>query len=708
MTTHANREVFARRWADVIVGTSDVSWGRDELVAHLLAVTDQLVKAALATEFESLVGRRIGEELSAAHVRGSDTLSKTLALIIEWLPDLLYSYLPGFDVVSRVARLSGEIAAGYASALGERGIEQDARGGMRAGRTCDQVLAGEAGWEEREVLPIGIVISERDGQIVEINQWLESILGYLPGQLLGRQLRELFPPDEWPLVQERYQDLVMDRVTQLRVRFPVRRADGDSMWVGLHASVVAQAERAPHHVVTIVDDITDLELLEQRLQHQTLHDLQTGLPNRQYLLSHLEEVLARLEPSAVVTMMHLDLDGFSAIHDGLGYQVGEQLLDVVARRLEGAVADQRAMVARLGDDEYAILLEPGTSVVNVGALARTINAELAEPLYIDGIGVAVTASIGIVQRQASQCTPEELMRDASATLRRMRGQGPRQWALFDPTTDATDRAQLRLAAALPGALEFGQLHVTYQPVLTLEDHQLVAIEAALSWAHPQLGELSHDQCVRAAERTGVVHDLGQWLLRTAADQAVTWRHRITHTPIPIVINLTASQAQDPDLVARIRSVLEQTGLQPPELELRAPVAALRTITGELAGEGGGQALDNFRVFTELGVRAGLHDFSGGIGALGCLAELPIRVVRTAPPPAHQITNGHSQLRYQAAQAVIHILRAAEINVIAYPVNTTEHATCWMTMGANWGLGALFGPPGPPQHIETLLTTQTTP
>ena len=216
MTTHANREVFARRWADVIVGTSDVSWGRDELVAHLLAVTDQLVKAALATEFESLVGRRIGEELSAAHVRGSDTLSKTLALIIEWLPDLLYSYLPGFDVVSRVARLSGEIAAGYASALGERGIEQDARGGMRAGRTCDQVLAGEAGWEEREVLPIGIVISERDGQIVEINQWLESILGYLPGQLLGRQLRELFPPDEWPLVQERYQDLVMDRVTQLR------------------------------------------------------------------------------------------------------------------------------------------------------------------------------------------------------------------------------------------------------------------------------------------------------------------------------------------------------------------------------------------------------------------------------------------------------------------------------------------------------------
>src|SRR5262249_24420488 len=225
--------------------------------------------------------------------------------------------------------------------------------------------------------------------------------------------------------------------------------------------------------------------------------------------------------------------------------------------------------------------------------------------------------------------------------RRMRGQGPRQWALFDPDSDAADRAQLRLAAAVPGALEIGQLHVTYQPVFTLEDHRLVSIEAALSWAHPQLGELSHDQCVRAAERPGVVHDLGQWLLRSAADQAVAWRQYLANTPVPMVVNLAASQAQDPDLVARLRSVLEETGLRPIELELRAPVAALRTITGELAGEGGGQALDNLRVLAELGVRAGLHDFSGGIGALCCLAELPIRVVRTAQGAPHQIANGPS-------------------------------------------------------------------
>jgi len=717
MMTAADRDVFARRWADAIVGTSDVSWGRDELVAYLLCVTDQLIEAALVAEFEPVVGRRIGGELSLAHCLGTDTLSKTLALIIEWLPDLLVQYLPGVDVVNRVARLSGEIAAGYASAVREHGLDElDTLSHVRSpvGGTGDPIGVDEAESQQAgDVWVVGIAITESAGRIVQINPSLEHIVGYPAGELLGHQLHELFSPPGWPAVQQRYQGLVTGRDTRFEVRCLLRRADGDTVWVRLSASVLhvsgsAGTEGQPPQLVTIVDDITELELLQQRLRDQSLYDRQTGLPNRHYLLTHLEQVLARCEPSAVVTMMHLDLDGFSAIHDGLGCQVGEQLLDVVARRLERVVADQQAMVAHLGDDEYAILFEPGTSVVNVAALAKNINTELAEPLYLDGTGIAVSASIGVVQRRVGECTPEELMREASATLRRMRGQGPRQWALYDPTTDAVDRAQLRLAAALPGALEFGQLQVTYQPVFTFDDHQLVAIEAALSWAHPQLGALSHDQCIRAAEHTGVVHELGQWLLRTAADQAVAWRERIGSRDIPMVVNLAASQAQDPDLVARLRSVLEETDVKPQELELRAPVAALRTITGDLAGEGGGQALDNLRVLTELGMRAGLHDFSGGIGALSCLAELPIGVVRTAPPAAPQQTaDGASPLRYQAAQAVIGIIRAAGINVIAYPVNTADHATCWTTMGANWALGAFFSPPGPPQHLETLITAHIT-
>ena len=311
-----------------------------------------------------------------------------------------------------------------------------------------------------------------------------------------------------------------------------------------------------------------------------------------------------------------------------------------------------------------------------------------------------------MQRRVAGTNPEELMRAASATLRRIRGRGKRQWALFDSNIDSADRVKLRLAAAIPGALEIGELAVTYQPVVTLDTQRLVAIEAALSWQHPQFGMLSNEQCIEAAERTGAVHEVGEWLLRTAAEQAVSWRQRTRGGVPPIVVNLTPSQAPDPDLVARVRTVLNQTGLAPAELELRAPVAAIRTATGELAGEGGGQAEDNLRVLTDLGVRAGLYDFGGGIRGMSCLADLSICVVQMARPMSQRITGDPSGVLSQAAQGMVHMIRAAGIDVVACPVDSAEQATAWARIGANWAVGALFGQPGSPLSIEPLFDAQT--
>ncbi len=701
----AEQEAFARQWADAIVGTSYVSMGRDELVAHLLGLTRQLVEAAVAAELDPSAGRRIGVDLVGAHFTGTETLGETLSLIVERLPDLLDGAPRGADVASRVARLTGSLAAGYASALREHSLdEQDAiyRAGLAARRRAEEALAASEA-RFRGVFnssPVCIAISEPNGRIIQANRSLEQTLGYSPGELLGRKLSELFAPDDRRVVEGYYRNLVTGQDPRFRARVPLRLADGETASVYLDASVLLDAELAAQCIVTVIDDITDLRLLEQRLHHQTLHDLETGLPNRQYFHTHLEKVLGRLQPSAVVTLIHLDLDGFSAINDGLGHHAGGQMLDVVARRLERVVANQQAMVARLGADEYAILIESGA--LDVEALAETINSELAEPCYIDGIGVAVTATIGVVQLPAGGTSPEELMRAASATLRRIRGRGTRQWTTFDPYIDASDRAKLRLAAAMPGALETGELHVTYQPVVALDTQRLVGIEAALSWQHPQSGALSNDQCVQAAQRTGVVHAVGQWLLRTAAEQAVSWRQRIGTRVVPVTVNLTPSQIQDPDLVARVRTVLDQTGLVPTELELCAPVAAIRTVTGELAGEGGGQAEDNLRVLTELGVRAGLYDFCGGIHILRCLADLSVGVVRIARPVCRQTGDDLSRTASEATEALVHRVRAKGVNVVAFPVDEAEQAAWWTRIGANWAVGALFGEAGPPDRIEQLL------
>ncbi|MGH3693657.1 MAG: putative bifunctional diguanylate cyclase/phosphodiesterase [Pseudonocardiaceae bacterium] len=704
-----DREVFAHRWANAIAGTSYVSMRLGETVAVLRPHTDRLIEAALAPQFDPAAGSRIGSDLVAVHFTSTDTISKTLALIIGELPHLLGSAAPGVDLTSRVALLSAELAAGYAGALRERSLdEQDKiyRAGLRVRKQAEQALASSEA-RFRQVFyasPLGIAINEPGGTIVECNRALENILGYSPGGLLGHDLSELFLPGDRPVMAERYQGLATGRDPRLRIRFPLRNSDGEQVWVNLNSSALPDGEQAAHHIVTMVDDISDLQLLEQQLHHQTLHDAHTGLPNRRYLLTHLEQVLARLDPSTVITLMHLDLDGFSAVNDGMGHRVGDQMLEVVARRLEGVVADRPGMVARLGDDEYAVFLESADPALDANTLAEMINAELAEPHYVDETGLALTATIGVVQRRAGESAPEELVRDASSTLRRLRGQGPGQWAPFDTDTNTADRAELQLAAEIPGAQETGQLHVTYQPVVTLAAHQLVGIEAALCWEHPHRGRLSHEQCVAAAQRTGSVHAIGEWWLRTAAQQAVTWRQHTNGTVPPMVVNLTPSQAQDPELIATVTTVLAETGLPPAQLELRAPVAAIRTATGEFAGEGGAQAEDNLRVLAELGLRIGVHDFGGGIGGLRCQAELTLCTVRLTALVSQQITQGPGPcpILSPAMQTSIHSLRAAGIDVVAYPIDTAEQAVYCTGLGANWALGALFGTAGPPEQLKALL------
>jgi diguanylate cyclase (GGDEF)-like protein/PAS domain S-box-containing protein len=664
-----------------------------EIRDYLGDLAEQLVAALSGAAVDTQTASDVGARLVSGGFTGAQSLSRTFDALSEGLPAAARA--AGMQPsCGRIIQLLGALAAGYTWALRNLIYDQQEevkRALSSAWQELEQDLrVSEARFREVfDFSPVGVAITREDGRIVQTNRSLEKILGYSRGELLGRQLSELPAAGHHPIVEEHYRDLLAGRDSRFRVRLALRRADGEPAWVYLAGSTLLKTKQACQQVVTMVEDITDQHLLEQRLHHQTLHDVQTGLPNRQYFITHVETVLARLEPRAFVTLMHLDLDGFSTINDGLGHLAGDQLLDVVARRLEAAVAGRPAMVARLGADEYAIFIEPEDPVLDVGAFAEIINTELAEPFYIDDMGVAATASIGVVQHQAGATTADDLMRAASTTLRRMRGAGKRQWTLFDADVDAAERAELRLAAAMPGAWETGELRVTYQPVVTLHGEQLVGIEAALSWQHPELGVLSHAQCVQAAEQTGVVHDVGQWLLRTAAEQAITWQQRSNASMPPVAINLTPSQAQHPNLVPRVTAALDEIGLAPAELELRAPAAAIRAVSGELAGIGGARAEENMRELSKLGVRAGLHDFGGGIGALRCVADLGVCVVRVAQPISDQVAADPSRILSQAAQALVHIVRGAGIDVVAFPVDSAEQAACWPWIGANWAVGGLW-------------------
>jgi PAS domain S-box-containing protein/diguanylate cyclase (GGDEF)-like protein len=694
-------------WASAIGTTAYVLMSYDGVQRYLQDHADRLLTALCGDAVDTRAASEIGARLVADNFTGPQSLSRSVEVLGKALPSI--AERAGVDSCphERVCELLGALVAGYIQAVRERIFDEQEeiqQSLLAAQRNVEHDLrASEARFREVfNASAVGIALTTPDRVITETNPALDAILGYCPGELLGRDLGEMFAGQDESMAREHYQSLLSGEDGRFRVRFRLRRKDGETAWAYLAASVIHDSKRQTQHIATLVEDISDLYLLEQRLNHQALHDLRTGLPNRQYFVSHLEKVLGRLTPSTMITLLHLDLDGFSAINDGLGYSFGDRLLDVVGGRLQALVADEQAMVARLGGDEYGILIEPGETVPDVGKLAEAINIELAEPFYQDGIGIGVTATIGVVQRRVSgNENPAELLRDAGATLRRLQGKVTRQWTMFDAEIDKVSRPELRMAAAMPGALETGELRVEYQPVMTLEHSRLVGIEAVLNWEHPQLGLLTGAQCLRVAERTGAVHAIGHWLLRAAAHQAVQWRQMSDHVP-PVVVNLTRANAQDPDLVAKVRAVLEETELRPAELELRVPVGAIRYPDGRLAGEGGANAEDNLRVLAELGVLAGLHDFSGGVGSLRCMAELPVSAVRVAKAIRQQVEDDRSRILSQAVHALVHIVRNSGINVVAFPADTEAQAACWRWVGANWAVGALFGEAGPATDVEPLF------
>lgn len=693
-----------QEWATAIGGTGQEPMSAVDTRHYLRGLLRRLEDALSGTTVDTQAISEIGAQLVAEDFIEPQSLSRTVEILARRLPRLAAS--PG-AVGGPLAELLGALVDGYLEAFQNRIFHQQ-QWAKRALLAAQYDLERDAQTSQAQFSElfnsseVGIAISKPDGQIVRTNQSLDDILGYARDELPGRALSELFTPEDLLISQQRYRRLLAGDEPRVSTEAKLLRKDGKTAWTHLTISVLRDETNAPQHVATMVRDLTELHLLREQSAHHALHDPRTGLPNRQYFISHLNAVLGQLTPSAVITLLHLALDGFSVLNDGLGHHFGDQALNVVARRLESVVADQETMVARIAEEEFAILILPGKSVPDIDQLTATINSVLAAPFYLNGFKVALTATIGVVQRQVTATKPAELLRAASITLGRSQRMGVRQWAMSDADIDSMDSTELRLAAAIPAALDGHQLRICYQPVVSLDSGRVVSIEAMLCWQHPELGELAHARCVQLAQRTGIVRTVGQRLLRTAANQAGAWREQLGDETPPLVVDLTRHQACDPDLVAQVKVLLTQNGVQPNAMELRMPVTALRTVDGAGSGDGGAEAEDNLQVLADLGVRMSIHSFSGGLDGLACLSELPVRAVRIAQAIGRSVAGNPAALHAQALRAMVGTMQTAGISVIACEVDTEELADWWRSAGAECAVGVLFGAPAPPQAIERLL------
>jgi len=462
-------------------------------------------------------------------------------------------------------------------------------------------------------------------------------------------------------------------------------------------SLLRDGAGEPTYFVTMVQDVTELQLLQDRLGHQLLYDALTGLPNRQCFHSKLETTLEGAPPGATVTLCCLNLDGFAVLNNSLGHSVGDQLLRAVGRRLELVVGGENALVSRIGGDEFAVLVVDSSSPADIGELTGRINQELSEPEYVGEHGehgVAVGASIGAVRVRADEMPAEELFRAADFALRKAKRTGRRQWAGYHDGDDARGAQLDRYASELPAAWEDGTLSVGFEPVVRLSDRTAVGARIVLSWP-----EADHETCLWLAERTGLSVHLGPSIMRSAALELPALRPLFDAAHSVLRMQLTRNQSGDADLVRAVTRALKESEVGPGQFEISLDTRAVL--------EDFGDARDNLEVLTDIGVSTGLCGFNGGPRELVLVAETGVRSVTLAADGVGSAGRGTANplLRKETTPLVASIAEAGAFCSIIGIADEAE-AEYWKTAGATTAQGGMFGPGGDAGALAEFVTSGT--
>ncbi|MFC0508559.1 putative bifunctional diguanylate cyclase/phosphodiesterase [Micromonospora costi] len=704
--SRAGAQAYAAEWARALRRLGFVPHGAAETERLLLAYTERLARALRAEPFSAGPAGDVGRAMVDAHLTEPGMLEWSVRALGESFVDRV---LPGgahpAEAAERVAASQGALAAGFARALRDRTFAQQERIARSAWQARDEVEQALRDSEARfravfTGAAIGIGVAGVDGQIIEVNQSFADMLGYTAEELRGVNVGSLFHTDDAAGMWELYQELIEGRHDSVRVEKRYHRKDGTSLWTDLAVSLIRHADGRPRFTVAMIEDITERYELQQRLRFQALHDPLTGLPNRTLFFETLGRVLDTAGPGQRVGVCFLDLDGFKAINDSLGHDLGDRLLVVIARRLADSVADHGHLVARMGGDEFVILVDGGDGLDDAVSVAKAALAAVATPVPVGGQQLTVSASVGVVECPAGETSASELMKAADTTLYWAKGEGRGRWAVYDPERGARDIARSSLAATLPSALDRGEFVVRYQPIVSLLEGRMVAVEALVRWQHPELGLLGPDRFIALAEETGLIVRLGEWVLRQACRDAEEWRRRFPDAQLVVSVNLAARQADDPGIVETVSDALTSTGLPAGLLQLELTESAVMGTAGE--------PLRSLHRLAALGVRLAIDDFGTGYSNLAYLRRLPIHCLKLAGPFVEGIRGDdpaavadHRDERI--VDALVRLAHALELWVTAEAVETGVQAERLRALRCDTGQGRFFGAPAPAREIADRLS-----
>jgi diguanylate cyclase (GGDEF)-like protein len=431
-----------------------------------------------------------------------------------------------------------------------------------------------------------------------------------------------------------------------------------------------------------------LRTSEARYRHLALHDWLTGLGNRRLVARRLAAVFGG--SAARIGVCLFDLDGFKVVNDTLGHELGDRLLVTVAERLQHSVHENDCVVARLGSDEFVILVEGSTGVDQVIDIARGALSEIAAPIDVDGRDLVPSASVGIVERAVDGADAADLMRAADITMRRAKRDGPGCWAVYDDEHNTRDLRLSQLAVALPTALDRQEFAIDYQPLTALRDGAILGYEALIRWHHPTLGTLGPDWFIPLAEQVGIIVPLGRRVMERACHDASQWSRPGASAPF-VSVNLAARQIQHPGLLDDVTTSLDAAGLPPHQLQLEITESAMMG-TDDVAVAG-------LRRLAQTGVRIAIDDFGTGYSNLAYLRTLPVTELKLDGSFVQGLRSADrpDPTDEQIVAALVKLGHGLGLTVTAEGVETAIQADRLRLIGCDAGQGWHFGHPLPLQE-----------
>jgi diguanylate cyclase (GGDEF)-like protein/PAS domain S-box-containing protein len=698
-----DRSELVSEWVGALAQIIYIARSRSEIERELSSALDDVVRALREEPFDAEPGVRVAKGLVSLGLTNPESVEVSIDVLGTRLPRL--PEIAGVpDAADRLARLIGAMTRGFSDGMRRRLLDEQegiTRALIRARENAESELAAsEERFEEIfSASSVGMAISDVDGTLVRTNRALADILDHRRGRIPAERLGELFHPEDAEYLRLRYQVLLEEDSLPFREQRRLLRADGEEALVFLSASVLRDPDGTPRYYVTSAEDVSDKHFLENQLQFQAIHDPLTGLVNRHRFLGLLEESLRGKQRVDGLTVFHLDLDGFRAINNGLGREAGDRLLQSVATKLRGVFDDETATIARFDGDEFGVLLVNTLNTPSIGSIAARINDELTEPVYLgatgDSVGIATTATIAVAHRPAADAVPADLLRATDTTLQRLKAAGRRQWGMVDTDANETDQARFVLAASMPGAWESGEIGIDYQPLVSVGDKTIVAVQALLHWDHAVQGPLDHARCLDVLADTGLSMPVGRWMLTRACGQLRTWTDRFDGGLPKLYIELSKELSGDPDLVSTVRAVLTDAALEPDQLQLGMPVQALCMTDG--------LAEDNLDVLVDIGISVVLYEFGTTRGDLACLEDLPLRAVKLSASAVSRVDRmGGDSLFGRAIRQLVPLIRESAIPIIVGDIATEEQFEWWRDLGADVAQGDFIGTAGSPQDAEHLF------